>query len=441
MNWTAAKLKSEISALGVNLSSRAIPKSALVQIYEQLSSVNNRQSFSAQHSDQNNSSDYNNIVETAISGDNNNTSGIRDNAMISSPGTSQSTINVTPDMSGCQPLVSEQDSTSHHHTATQDSGLLQSTVGMVSAMQGTIASLQATINSLLQKQTSESNSSNLERFYSGTDATQITNVVKQHGIAADNLPHIDVVSDSMRKNITSGKYINLAALLIPDNDGLKSAENNAALDFLKHHQRDHRLDRPLSITQFYKAFGIYKRVMCEAFPQRRDELDLYEADVGNIYEHYGEVFYQYHVQFSKQAAAYIEKGIKVDWSKRHKDMFQLLIGGSKTKLCDHCSQSDHQSPFCPTQINVAHTSKQRPNAGLESSKDRQGRQRITFRGKEICNNFNEEKGCAKQICPFEHICKRCKRPGHGQIKCRPNSSSGSEQSNSTELRNKQKSLE
>ena len=48
-------------------------------------------------------------------------------------------------------------------------------------------------------------------------------------------------------------------------------------------------------------------------------LDLYEADIGNIYEHYGEVFYQYHVQFTKQAAAYIEKGIKVDWSKRHKD--------------------------------------------------------------------------------------------------------------------------
>lgn len=171
--------------------------------------------------------------------------------------------------------------------------------------------------------------------------------------------------------------------------------------------------------------------MCEAFPQRRDELDLYEADIRNIYEHYGEVFYQYHVQFTKQAAAYIEKGIKVDWSKRHKDMFQLLSAGSGTKLCDHCSQSDRQLPFCPTQINVAHTSKQRPNSGLESSKDRQGRQKITFRGKEICNNFNEEKGCIKQMCPFEHICKRCKKPCHSQIKCRPNNSSGSEQSSFT----------
>ena len=77
--------------------------------------------------------------------------------------------------------------------------------------------------------------------------------------------------------------------------------------------------------------------MCEAFPQRRDELNLYEADIANIYEDYGDLFYQYHVQFSRQATAYMEKGIKIDWSKRHKDLFQLLVGGAKTKLCDHCS--------------------------------------------------------------------------------------------------------
>ena len=97
--------------------------------------------------------------------------------------------------------------------------------------------------------------------------------------------------------------------------------------------------------------------MCEAYPQRRDELDLYEADIGSIFDHYGEVFYQYHVQFTRQAAAYMEKGIKVDWSKRHRDLFQLLIGGCKTKVCDHCFQADHQSPFCPTQINAAQSYK------------------------------------------------------------------------------------
>ena len=75
--------------------------------------------------------------------------------------------------------------------------------------------------------------------------------------------------------------------------------------------------------------------MCEVFPQRRVELDLYEADTGNMFDYYGSLFYQYHFQFSRKAAAYLENGIKVDWSKRDTKMFQLIICGAKSKLCDH----------------------------------------------------------------------------------------------------------
>ena len=58
--------------------------------------------------------------------------------MISSSGTSQDNINVTPNMSGCQPLMSVEDSASNHQPAMQDSSLPQSTVAMVTAMQGTM---------------------------------------------------------------------------------------------------------------------------------------------------------------------------------------------------------------------------------------------------------------------------------------------------------------
>ena len=147
----------------------------------------------------------------------------------------------------------------------------------------------------------------LNKFYSGSQASsQYT--ASQHGMPVDNLKHTDVVSDSMRRNITGGKYVNLAALLIPDMDTSKAPENMDAFELLKRQQRDHYLDRPLSITQFYKAFGIFNRVMCEDYPKHHDELDLYEADIGSIYDHYGEVLYQYHVQFTKKAAAYMEKG-------------------------------------------------------------------------------------------------------------------------------------
>ena len=75
-----------------------------------------------------------------------------------------------------------------------------------------------------------------------------------YGLPADNLPYVDVVLDSVKKNIIAGKYVNLASLLIPDYES--SLVDN---------------------------------------PQRWDELDFYEADIDRIYEHYGSVLYQYHV--------------------------------------------------------------------------------------------------------------------------------------------------
>ena len=149
----------------------------------------------------------------------------------------------------------------------------------------------------------------LDKLYSGSQASSHY-TASQNGMPVDDRNHIDVVSDSMRRNITSGKYVNLAAVLIPVIS--KATENMDAFELLKRQQRD-RLDRPLSITQFYKAFGIFNRVMCEAYPLLGDELDLYEADIGSIYDHYGEVFYHYHVQFTKKAAAYMEKSYKVSF--------------------------------------------------------------------------------------------------------------------------------
>ena len=161
-----------------------------------------------------------------------------------------------------------------------------------------------------------------------------------------------------------------------------------------------------------------------------DELDLYEADIGNIFQYYGDIFYQYHVQFSKKAAAYLEKGIKVDWSKRNKDLFQLLVGGVKTKTCDHCSQSDHESPFCPSQINVSGVTVTKKSDSLKGSTKydpnfgKRGRTKMTHQGKEICNNFNA-KVCAFKPCNFLHVCKKCKSPSHGENKCEMQKSAAS----------------
>ena len=231
--------------------------------------------------------------------------------------------------------------------------LVQNTLGMMT-----------TVNTLITKQsvTGTETNNNLDKFYNAMPVTTeqqvqpvtgLTPIMSKtnSGVAADELPHIDVVTDSVKRNIITGKYVNLACLLIPDFEAPKaSTDDMNGLEFLRRDRKDHRLDRALNITQFYKAFGIYKRIMCEAYPLRRIELDLYEADIGIIFEHYGNIFYQNHVQFSKQAAAYLEKGIKVDWSKRHKDLFQLLVGGVKTSHVTTVVKLTTRVPSAPPKL-------------------------------------------------------------------------------------------
>ena len=61
---------------------------------------------------------------------------------------------------------------------------------------------------------------------------------------------------------------------------------------------DPRLNKTLSLSEFIQAFGTYKSVMSEAYPERRIELDLYERDTVDMANRYpGTGFYEYHKQF------------------------------------------------------------------------------------------------------------------------------------------------
>ena len=447
-NWTAAQLRSELDKLGLHLNS-SVPRTALKQIYDQISKTSNNAGPRENASDTNQESsaanriqrraateliDHREAADMGTNRQNNNITAVPDPLTGQNDNTSRNQLldrvtstNVTP----VTPVIVTSAASSNDVTTV----LVQNTLGMMSTMQTAITSLQSTVNTLVAKQsaTGPDPKNNLETFYNavpGTEQPVTTGLsTTNHGVPADELPHIDIVTESVKRNIIAGKYVNLACLLIPNFEAPKaSTEALNGLEFLKRDRKDHRLDRALNISQFYKAFGIYKRIMSEAYPLRRKELDLYEADIGNIFEHYGDVFYQYHVQFSKQAAAYLEKGIKVDWSKRHKDLFQLIVGGAKTKVCDHCGQADHQSPFCPSQIEISLPSGvRRPNEGARSNvkrdptHDKQGRLRIVHQGREICNNFNSVRGCTKSVCNFLHICTKCRKTGHGEGSCETHS--------------------
>ena len=109
----------------------------------------------------------------------------------------------------------------------------------------------------------------------------------QFGTSPEELPQMDLVSESLRKRIIEGKDINLASLLIPYFEiDLATSDKKEKFDM--------RLKRSLSITEFITAFGRYKRIMCQAFPRRREELDRYEANIVEISNVYGEKFYEEH---------------------------------------------------------------------------------------------------------------------------------------------------
>ena len=93
-----------------------------------------------------------------------------------------------------------------------------------------------------------------------------------NSVAPDTLPHIASVSDSMRKQITEGKLVNLAALLIPHNEAPDSRTTEFDGQIFKI-KEDPRLNKILTLGEFIAAFGVYKTVLCEAYPNRRSELD------------------------------------------------------------------------------------------------------------------------------------------------------------------------
>ena len=233
------------------------------------------------------------------------------------------------------------------------------------------------------------------------------NYVKtKYGFAAESLPFVETVSPSLRRQIIEGKDINLASLLIPYYTGPNLC------DTTDKSKPDPRLQKILTIGEFIQAFGIYKSIMCEPFPQRRQELDLYERDIIDMASKYGgSAFYTYHKLFSAKAAAHLRyQNIPVDWSIRNNTLFCDIFADQRPNSCSICQDVTHSSGFCPKLLTQG--SERRP----ERNSDVYGRPKVYHLGKEVCNNFNGEKGCSRPRCNNLHVCLTCKQE-HPRYKC------------------------
>jgi hypothetical protein len=239
------------------------------------------------------------------------------------------------------------------------------------------------------------------------------------GVSMNSLPKTDFVSVSLQRDIWAGKDINLASLLIPHYKETTPREVSIGDESLTIKSlNDRRLTRPLTINEFLMAFGKYKNIMCQAYPSRRQELDVYQDDILQMSQQYGSLsFYEYHKEFSFKSAQYlIQRGVKIDWSLRDTNLFLSIFTGQKVNACAICSSVSHNTNFCPEKINE--NGIQRQTNRFDREKDIRGRSiEKTRNGKQICNNYNQTRGCKfQENCYYSHICLKC-RQSHPSYQC------------------------
>ena len=122
------------------------------------------------------------------------------------------TVNPNSEME--TPVVSEMDTIDQTNSSfNKDSNM--NSMELMTAMQQTITSLQCTVNKLIDQQSENAGKSSdtnmLQKVYqnsAGVPSRPPPSI--NQGVPADELPHIDVVSETMRRNITDGKYLNVS---------------------------------------------------------------------------------------------------------------------------------------------------------------------------------------------------------------------------------------
>ncbi|VDI54261.1 Hypothetical predicted protein [Mytilus galloprovincialis] len=258
---------------------------------------------------------------------------------------------------------------------------------------------------------------NTQEHASFISGPQVGNV--SCGVRSDEYSNVDIISPSIQKQIIDGKDVNLASLLIPNYETpqIHSVAANG-LELNISGKPDPRLNRKLTIQEFIKAFGKFKRVMSSVYPDRRAELDAYEDEIIDISNFYGDRFYDYHKLFSAKSAALLrERRIKVDWSKRDRDLLSLIVAGGNVNVCKICNLVDHTTAFCPMQTSMTYQDYPDKVSRQVDTTDKLGRKKIYHSGREVCNNFNTSRGCTRSFCHFSHICSRCKVAGHTLLSC------------------------
>ncbi|CAF1230981.1 unnamed protein product [Rotaria magnacalcarata] len=219
---------------------------------------------------------------------------------------------------------------------------------------------------------------------------------------------VEFIPQSLRKAIQEGKDVCLAHLLIPEEHSLSQYQDgikDSTSIYLK--STDPRLHRSLSLPEFMLAFVRYLNVMTEVHPERLVELNIYLSFIVKMGVQFPPpLFYEYQKNFS------------------HDDLYFQIFAGRRARTCDKCSSVDHSTDFRPS---IFHWDIKNDVTSM-SMNDSRSRimmwQRFkrtsifTADQREICFNYNGNRGCTNHVCQRAHVCLKCQQP-HPQKDCRP----------------------
>ena len=263
----------------------------------------------------------------------------------------------------------------------------------------------------------------------GTNYTLDSAFNNKETLHANSSDYVDIVVIplSLKKKIWDGKDVNMALMLNPALDGSLegTSEGTSSQGQLRPHAS---LSKPMSLELFLLAFDRYQRVLLEKYAHMKDleaDLKCYVSDIMYMATHYGQnLFYSYHLAFSAKAAAILQqKNIRVRWGRRDHDIFSNLQHGAR-QACKICHSHEHPTEFC--QLG-------------SSQRDIQGREKMRFQDRELCNHYNAEQGCFRVNCRYSHACASCGLLNHPKFRCRrgdrKNSSSGQRNEDKPKPRN------
>ncbi|CAG2251370.1 unnamed protein product [Mytilus edulis] len=390
MHWTKEQYVTHLKSMGITVKS-----TWRLDMIRQLYFVNQKDVASSTESGQNGSmeSSIRNIDEVTVAADD------QPNVDTDQPVNENNTMSRTADML--------KDSTSALKSANEAMSAMSSMVV------GLLANKDASSNSSLQ---------NLKSNYDFASAYQAT-----YG-------HITPIS-SVNAEQTFQRQVDTSKGIVFAEDLPKMEQILEGLTVELSAPKDPRLEKTLTLDEFNKAFRKFRNIICKVYPQRRDELDQYEADINDIAYNYGQRFYKYHKLFSAKAAtAIIEHNIAINWGKVDDRLLHLVMNGLQSRECELCGDYDHATKFCQKQV-YQETPPCAPQATtngrvVDKSKDRHGRNIIQAEGHDLCNNFNYGT-CKWKECKFTHACLKCKSRGHGFKTCGNNKDTSTSNQNKT----------